>query len=241
MRKWLIIPPFLLALAVVASSQVRGGFGGGGLGHPGFGHPGFTRPGFVRPGLGNPGFGFPGRFPGGVVIFSGYSDYPAYPDYPSGWAGQPSQPLVVVQSNPSPAPSEPPSEPLMIVWQGDGYVRYGGRAPADRVRAGQDYSESVAAAGRSRAAGRSSAPGQIDQPQLPPAVLVFRDGHREQVEDYVIASGKLYVRGEYWRDGYWTRTVELAALDLPRTLTANQENGVNFVLPAAPNMVVTRP
>ena len=157
MRKWLIIPPFLLALAVVASSQVRGGFGGGGFGHPGFGHPGFTRPGFVRPGLGNPGFGFPGRFPGGVVIFSGYSDYPAYPDYPSGWAGQPSQPLVVVQSNPSPAPSEPPSEPLMIVWQGDGYVRYGGRAPADRVRAGQDYSESVAAAGRSRAAGRSSA------------------------------------------------------------------------------------
>ena len=226
MRKWLIIPPFLLALAVVASSQVRGGFGGGGLGHPGFGHPGF---------------GFPGRFPGGVVIFSGYSDYPAYPDYPSGWAGQPSQPLVVVQSNPSPAPSEPPSEPLMIVWQGDGYVRYGGRAPAESVRAGQDYSESVAAAGRSRAAGRSSAPGQIDQPQLPPAVLVFRDGHREQVEDYVIASGKLYVRGEYWRDGYWTRTVELAALDLPRTLTANQENGVNFVLPAAPNMVVTRP
>lgn len=239
MRKWLIIPPLLMALAVAASSQARGGFGGAGIGHPGFGHPGFGRPGFSHPGFGNPGFGFPGRFPASLLFFG--TDYSAYSDYPYGWAGQPSPPLVVVQSNPSPAPSEPPSEPLMIVWQGDRYVRYGGRAPASSVRAGQDYSDSISATAQSQSAVRSSPPAQLNQAQLPPAILVFRDGHREQVQDYVIASGKLYVRGDYWRDGYWTRTVELAALDLPRTLSTNHENGVNFVLPAAPNMVVTRP
>ena len=233
MRKWLIIPPLLVALAVAASPQARGGFSGGGLGHPGFGRPGFTHPGF-----GNPGFGFPGRFGASLVFFG--TDYSAYPEYPYGWAGQPLPPLVVVQSSPSPAPSEPPSEPLMIVWQGDRYVRYGGRAPAGSVRAGQDYSESISSTAQSPSAVHS-APAQLGQAQLPPAILVFRDGHREQVQDYVIASGKLYVRGDYWRDGYWTRTVELAALDLPRTLSTNQENGVNFVLPAAPNMVVTRP
>jgi hypothetical protein len=234
MRKCVIIPALLLALAVAASPQARGGFGVG-VGRPGFGHPGFG-----RTGLGN-GFGFSGRFPGSVVLLTGYSDYPVYADYPSGWAGQPPQPLVIVQSASSPPPSAPPSEPLLIVWQGDRYVRYGGRATANTVRVGENYSESVASAGRSQSAALSSAPAPVDQPQLPPAVLVFRDGHREQVEDYVIASGKLYVRGEYWRDGYWTRTVELAALDLPRTLSTNRENGVNFVLPAAPNMVVTRP
>jgi hypothetical protein len=234
MRKCVLIPALLLALAVAASPQSRGGFG------VGVGRPGFGRPGFGRPALGN-GFGFPGRFAGSVALFTGYSDYPVYADYPSGWAGQAPVPLVIVQSNPSPVPSAPPSEPLMIVWQGDRYVRYGGRATANTVRLGEDYSESVASSARSPSAALPSAPAQVDQPQLPPAVLVFRDGHREQVEDYVIASGKLYVRGDYWRDGYWTRTVELAALDLPRTLSTNRENGVNFVLPAAPNMVVTRP
>jgi hypothetical protein len=160
--------------------------------------------------------------------------YPDYYPYPE---SLPSAPLVVVQSSPNPAPSEPPSEPLMIVWQGDRYVRYGGRGAAAQVGASGDSLES----GRGPSSVRSSSPGESNQSQLPPAVLVFRDGHREQVQDYVIASGKLYLRGDYWRDGYWTRTVELATLDVPRTLSANQENGVNFVLPTGPNEVVTRP
>ena len=129
----------------------------------------------------------------------------------------------------------------MIVWQGDHYVRYGGRGTSAQVPASADYVEPEAPTARSPSSVRSSSPGERNPSQLPPAVLVFRDGHREQVHDYVIASGKLYLRGEYWRDGYWTRTVELATLDVPRTLSANQENGVNFVLPTGPNEVVTRP
>jgi hypothetical protein len=234
MRKWLIILAVLLAFTAVAWPQARGGFGGGGFAHPGFGG------GFGYRGFGN-GFGFPGRysgFPGGFVYF-GTPFY--YPDYPSPAEALPSAPLVVVQSNSGSAPSEPPSEPLMIVWQGDHYVRYGGGSTAEQVRGAADYSESDSSAGRSPSSLRSLSPGELNQAQLPPAVLVFRDGHREQVHDYVIAGGKLYLRGDYWRDGYWTRTIELAALDVPRTLSANQENGVNFILPTAPNEVVTRP
>jgi hypothetical protein len=222
-RQWPMIPPMLLALAVAAWPQVRGGgFGGGRFGHPGFGNQ----------------FGFPGRnrgFASGVF----FGDPLIYPDYSSPPVGQPSGPLVVVQTNPVPPPTEPPSEPLMIVWQGDRYVRYGGRGMADQVRTSADYAEPNPSTGQSSP--HSSSPGEVNQPQLPAAVLVFRDGHREQVHDYVIASGKLYLRGDYWRDGYWTRTIELAALDVPRTLTANQENGVVFILPTAPNEVVTRP
>ena len=234
MRKCLSIPLVVLVLAVAAWPQARGGFGGGGFGHPGFGG------GYTHPGFGNP-FGFPGRyagFPGSVVYFGAPF---MYPDYPSPAESLPSGPLVVVQSNPNPAPSEPPSEPLMIVWQGDRYVRYGGRGTSAQVPASADYVEPEAPTARSPSSVRSSSPGERNPSQLPPAVLVFRDGHREQVHDYVIASGKLYLRGEYWRDGYWTRTVELATLDVPRTLSANQENGVNFVLPTGPNEVVTRP
>ena len=229
-RKGLIIP-LLLAMTVAAWPQARGGFGGGGFGHPGFGS-GFSHPGFANP------FGFPGRyagFSGGLVYFGAPL---MYPDYPSPAESLP-PPLVVVQSNP--APSEPPSEPLMIVWQGDRYVRYGGRGTSAQVRASADYVEPESSAGRRPSSVRPASPAGRDQSQLPPAVLVFRDGHREQVQDYVIASGKLYLRGDYWRDGYWTRTVELATLDVPRTLSANQENGVTFVLPTGPNEVVTRP
>ncbi len=230
MRKWPILPPVLLALTVAAWPQARGGFGG-------FGGNGFGRPGFgVRFGSPSPYRGFPGS-----LVFFG--DSLLYPDYSSAWEPmvQPPQPIVIVQSNPNPAPSQPPSEPLMIVRQGDHYVRFEGRSALDNVRVPLDDSQSGSNSpvGMNKPAVRAaSSPAQA---QLPPAVLVFRDGHREQVEDYVIASGKLYVRGDYWRDGYWTKTVELAALDLPRTLSVNQENGVNFVLPAGPNVVVTRP
>ncbi|HXX26956.1 MAG TPA: hypothetical protein VEI99_00760 [Terriglobales bacterium] len=229
MRKCLIIPPVLLALAVAAWPQVRGGGFGGGFGRPGFGNPGF----------GNR-FGFFGRqgFPASLVFFG---DPLIYPDYSSLAADQPVPSLIVVQSNPNPAPSTPPSEPLMIVWQGDRYVRYGGGTKADQVHTLADYAGSNSSTGQGRSSAHSSSSGEVKPPQLPPAVLVFRDGHREQVHDYVIASGKLYLRGNYWRDGYWTRTVELAALDVPQTLSANQQNGVIFVLPTAPNEVVTRP
>ena len=74
--------------------------------------------------------------------------------------------------------------------------------------------------------------------ELPPAVLVYRDGHREEIPDYAIADGVIYVRGNNWQNGYWTKRIPLSALDAPATMQANQQRGVKFMLPSAPNVVI---
>jgi hypothetical protein len=84
---------------------------------------------------------------------------------------------------------------------------------------------------------RKSTPAQ----NLPPALLVFRDGHTEEVRDYTIADGVLYARGDYYTDGYWTKKIELSALNVAETLQANTTRNVKFALPSSPNEVITRP
>jgi hypothetical protein len=74
--------------------------------------------------------------------------------------------------------------------------------------------------------------------ELAPTMLVYRDGHREEIREYSIADGVLYARGDYYAVGYWNKKIELVALDLPQTVKANQERGVKFVLPDSPNQVV---
>ena len=79
------------------------------------------------------------------------------------------------------------------------------------------------------------------QHDLPPALLIFRDGHSEEVRDYTIADGILYARGDYYTDGYWTKKIELSTLNVVETLQANTKRNVKFVLPTSPNEVITRP
>jgi hypothetical protein len=78
-------------------------------------------------------------------------------------------------------------------------------------------------------------------PNLPSVVLIFRDGHSEEVRDYTIADGILYARGDFYTDGYWNKKIALSALNLAQTLQANNERNVKFVFPASPNEVITRP
>jgi hypothetical protein len=128
------------------------------------------------------------------------------------------------------------SQPLMIELQNGHYVRVsatvanGDALPIDqspvRTRSRQSLSPISA-----------SPPAQ----PLPPAVLIFRDGHREEVRDYTIADGILYARGDYYTDGYWNKKINLATLNVPETLQANAARSVKFVLPSSPNEVITRP
>ena len=74
--------------------------------------------------------------------------------------------------------------------------------------------------------------------ELPPATLIFRDGHSEEVRDYTIADGILYARGDYYADGYWNKKVDLAELNVPETLQANHDRGIKFTLPSSPNEVI---
>src|SRR5580693_8099294 len=77
--------------------------------------------------------------------------------------------------------------------------------------------------------------------ELPPPLLIFRDGHREQVPGYAIVGATLYANEDYWQSGHWTKNIELSALNIAATVQANHDNGVKFLLPSAPNEVITRP
>ena len=74
-------------------------------------------------------------------------------------------------------------------------------------------------------------PAAGSQPVQPedPSVLVFRDGHRLEVENYAIVGNTLYD----FTPGHM-RKVPLSQLDLTATVKANDERGVDFVLPASP-------
>jgi hypothetical protein len=142
------------------------------------------------------------------------------------------------------------SQPLMIELQNGRYVRIGGAAANGEVlpsnvasnvtsNAGSSGTRSARAAASPDGATTIAAANAVHD--LPAAVLVFRDGHREEVRDYTIADGVLYARGDYYTDGYWNKKIALATLDLSQTLEANNSRSVKFVLPASANEVITRP
>ena len=79
------------------------------------------------------------------------------------------------------------------------------------------------------------------QKEMPPAVLIYRDGHSEEVSSYSIIGKLMYTKSDYWSSGAWTRTIQIADLDVPATLKQNQQRGVKFDLPAGPDEVVIRP
>ena len=83
---------------------------------------------------------------------------------------------------------------------------------------------------------------QTDEPssELPRAVLVFRDGHEEEIGRYIIMGATIYTSAGYWSSTSSTRKVQIAELDVPATLELNQERGAKFSLPSGPNEVMIR-
>lgn len=69
---------------------------------------------------------------------------------------------------------------------------------------------------------------QVGTPIIPPAVLVFRDGHKQEVQSYVI------VRQTLWNFTAPQRIekISLTDLDLPATVKANNERGRSFSIPS---------
>ena len=150
--------------------------------------------------------------------------YPDYYDYGPDIVEPPPQTIVVQAPQPASqavAPPEP-AEPLVIELRGDRWVRisgYGEQQAGEPARMGE--------------------PGQAAV--LPAAVLVFRDGHQEEIGKYVIVGSTIYARADYWTSGAWTRKVEIADLDVPSTLKVNQQRGARFRLPSSPIEVIMRP
>jgi hypothetical protein len=76
--------------------------------------------------------------------------------------------------------------------------------------------------------------------RLPPTVLVFRDGHQEEVERYVVQGTDLYISADYWSSGTWTKRIPIAELDVPASVKLNGARGGNFSLPTRSYEVIVK-
>lgn len=153
-----------------------------------------------------------------------YSDYS---DYGYGY-GEPPAPPQPPPPAPPQASNEPIAAPALLELQGNQWVKVN----SFTMPSGE------AAIGKSSFNGSSSA---AAPKEMLPAVLVYRDGHTEELTSYTIIGDSIHTKANYWTNGAWTRTIQIADLDIPATLKQNQQRGVKFDLPSGPNEVVIRP
>jgi hypothetical protein len=183
-----------------------------------------------------------GIFPGSPFFYSDDDPGASYVDENSAASAPP--PVVVMRSSAEDSPQTKPG-PLLIEWQGDRYVRFGAEQIGERGNfARPDYALPIVTRAITKApvkaltSAMQQLPAQPLAGELPLAVLIYRDGHREEISDYAIVDGMIYVRGNYWQDGYWTKHIPISALDPPATVQANLHRGVRFMLPSASNVVI---
>jgi len=195
-------------------------------------------------------FPAPGSFAHHRLPLAFYPGVPLWPD--SYFPANDSAPSVIVVQPPA-APAERASAiadepksaaPLLIEWQGDRYVRRTSATTTSARDAQPDYPADTKPGAFTNTARSSRVPSQgnrLSNPEPPPTAFIFRDGHREESDNYSIISGVIYARGDYWTTGQWSRQIKLTQLDLPATIKANQQQGITFRVPSAPNEVITRP
>jgi hypothetical protein len=148
-----------------------------------------------------------------------YSDYEGPDEVEYARPEPASQPAPVAQPNPEPLP-----EPVLLELHGSQWVKV------------TNFGEA------SQQALTPSAKAEAQPPkEIPPAVLVYRDGHSEEISSYSIIGGAIYTKSDYYASGSWSRSIQIADLDVPATLKQNQQRGVKFDLPSGPNEVVIRP
>jgi len=169
----------------------------------------------------------------------GYLPYPDYYDYSDyGPAMIEAPPPESVAQPAQTAPPERVPNPIVLERQGDQWVQITGyrQAPAPAETAPPKTVEVT-----HRPASMPSRNEAAEPPrELPPAVLVFRDGHEEESKSYTIIGKTLYMSTNYWTSGSWTRKIEIGSLDVPATLKLNQERGSKFRLPSGPQEVLIR-
>lgn len=166
--------------------------------------------------------GFHRPFRGGGFI-GGYGWPYYYDDYAEPYEPEPA-PAAQPVAAPAPvqAKTEPVPDPVLLELRGNQWVKvdtFTSAAPTAPV----------------------SAPAQAPAQQSAPAVLVYRDGHSEELSSYSIIGPVIYTKGDYWSSGNWTRKIQIADLDLPATFKQNQDRGVKFDLPSGPDEVMIRP
>ena len=171
--------------------------------------------------------------------------WPFYPDYDYDLETTSSPPpefAVQAPESASPAAAPNPVDSLVLELQGDHWVRITNNGQSQTGDSSQPQSERAT---HPTTAVSPAIPRRTEAAEppdnLPSAVLVFRDGHKEEIEKYVVSGTTIYTNADRWSTGSWTRKVQIAALNVPATLKLNQERGAKFRLPSGPNEVMIRP
>jgi hypothetical protein len=216
----------LFAAGLLAQNHMSSS-GGGGRASSGFPHHGFGPAGNRNPiGISGVRFGdFHRRdFRRAGSLYWPYS-YPGYySDYYDGYENEPPPAPPSVPAAVSQAKQEPLPDPVLLELQGNQWVKVTSFAMPPTQTSSEFQAETRPFA-----------------KEMPPAVLVYRDGHSEEVTSYSIIGTSIYTKSDYWSNGAWTRTIQIADLDIPATLKQNQQRGVKFELPSGPNEVMIRP
>lgn len=187
------------------------------LGNPGLGHRRFDhRGGSVFGG---------GSIFGGGSVFGGYGSYAyAYPVYVTpypyvydqGYTESSTNPSTMYQPDPNYAGELGLRDPRKTQNQ-----------PASAQRTYPETEQLESATARKQPANETASDnaGSTAEPQ-PTTVLIFKDGHKLEVTNYVIQGKTLYNLGD---EG--PRKVALADLNVEETIIQNDDRGVEFKLP----------
>jgi hypothetical protein len=222
----LTIAAFVVFVALASASAQRGGMraSGGGrgvaVGHPSGGHAfsgmragsGMVRPSFRRGGFGGVRirtrgfhhcFGCFGRF-GSPSLFAGFGFGSSY--YPWWW-----------DSSSSYNYDEDRTRDLALANEMNAL-----NLEEQRLREQEDWARERDRQRDPDPSARRSQPREEERA----TVLVFRDQHQQEVRNYAIAGGTLWVLSEQT-----AKKIPLSELDLDATTKANDERGVEFQVP----------
>jgi hypothetical protein len=238
MRRWVFIAALSAALLGIPLWGQRGGrggmaMGGGRGGYAGAPHGGAYWGGGFHGGHGHGPYGYPGHYP----YHPGH--YPHYPSrypwgwgyrggYGYGWYGYPSASWGwyggvgwsgAYDSYPA---TQYPVDVYAYPDNANATVAYDQQQEIDRLN------DEVARLRAEREPGSAN-----PVPQPPPkaqiraaTVLVFRNHHTEEIQDYAIVGKTLWVFTEQR-----ARKIPIAELDVPATTKANEDRGIDFRLP----------
>lgn len=244
---------FVLALRAPSTpAQRRGIAGGRRAGHEGNANRVGDRDGGGRA-FDRRGFNQSGLFLG-PYFFDDF-DYDSEHYLPAGYPVQ----VVVEQPTPAPVasavPAMPPADAMVLEKRDGQWVRVpnGNQVPTatqstekqatDKQVAGKQGTEKQqgsSPAGKLHPGISDPADGMKAAPELPAAVLVFRDGHKEELQKYMIQGDAIYTSSNAYTPGALTKRIPLSELDIPASLKLNKDRGTGFSLPSASNEVVIR-
>ncbi len=224
-------------LALPSHAQGRGAAGVGSGSRSGYHNGPGRRTGFIRSRR-------DGFFNGSSFLPYGCSDsdFDQFDDQDS--SDEPDAPpatpvqVFIEPPAPPPVPPPPPADSLLVEYHDGQYVRI--PTGSDLPRLAKSIPETSSQTPGIRPGMESHKDAALPPHALPHVILLFRDGHKEEIGKYVIQNDVIYAGADYWKTGSWTKVIPIAQLDVPATLELNQLRGTKFSLPSGPAEITVR-